>query len=105
MTLRKSELHIHLGKVLNRRRTICLTSNNPFFRNRELVYNILFDRITFRVATINDNKKIVKPYEIKGRNSGSFHFTFVSNDDIEFGDYLIDEDSMNEDEITIYLND
>jgi len=102
---RKNELHVHLGKVKNRRNAISLTSNNPFFKNKKLVYSISFDSISLRVATIDDTKRIVTPYKISGIKGESYHFTFVSYDDFKYGDYLIDEDSMNEDEITIYLNE
>ena len=103
-SIKKSELHVHLGKVKHRRRFICLTSNNSFFGNKELLYTVLFDKIIFKIPSMEDKKRIIRTHENKNQK-GSFRFSFVSDFDIESGDYLIDEDSMNEDEITIYLND
>lgn len=99
---RKSELHVHLGKNKIKRRAIMVNSNNDFFKNKELIYNISNDKLTFKVPDIDNKKKTVSPHK---KCSGSFTLTITSNYDINFGDYLIDEDSMNEDEITIYLND
>lgn len=101
---RKNELHVHLGRVKYRMRAIHLTTNNTFFKNKELKYDISYDKITFKIPSIEDRKRIIKPLESK-ISKGSFFLTMYSGHIVEFGDYLIDEDSMNEDEITIYFND
>lgn len=101
---RKNELHVHFCKVKYRERAIQVTSNNHFFKNKEVKYDVYYDKITFKVASIDDRKRVIKPKESKVCKN-SFSMSIHSDNDIKFGDYLIDEDSMNEDEITIYLND
>lgn len=100
--IKKSNLHIHLGKRKNRRRDVVITSNNIFFKNRELVYDVSFNKIIFRVPNLEDRKKIVTVFETEFH---TFKTAIVTDYDIEFGDYLIDEESISEDEITIYFND
>ena len=99
---KKDELHVHLGKNKSYRRQIVVSSNNKFFNNKNLIYIISPDKLTFKVTGIDNRKKTVSPNKSK---YSSFTLTISSDYDIKFGDYLIDEDSMNEDEITIYLND
>jgi len=83
MGVRKSELHVHLSNVTNKRREVSLTSNNVFFRNRELVYNVYLDKITFRVPNMEDRKKIVKSLE-KKTCKDSFNVRFTSNFSLQF---------------------
>jgi len=98
--IRKNNLHAHFGKIKARRRSICITSANEFFRkNKEVVYKINTDSIIFKVPDIDDVKNRISVNQMKYAST----VVIISEEEIGFGDYLIDEETITEDEITIYL--
>ena len=91
-------LTIHKGGNAN---LIGFSSKSEFF-NQRITYNVDEFSITFKIADIDDNKKVINPSQLPA-GSYSFQIPVSMNldiDKIEFKKYYFDEDST-EDEVII----
>ena len=86
----------------NNNLALSFSSKNNFFET-PIVYKITENYIKFRKQTLDDRKKVIKPY--KSKYTGFYTFPIPSIYDIPFGRYNFEFDEEDKDIIFIYYND
>jgi hypothetical protein len=81
-----------------RRRDKKLVTNHPFFA-QEVVVKIKHDSMIFYRPTLDGTARTQKPHF----GSGSYRLS-IASEDIEAGEWTMDEDESNEDRIVLYYD-
>ena len=104
-TLRSTN-SIHLAAVKGRRRQAMLGISSELCKGHSIKYLVKENKIILRNATIDDRGTVTPHPRISSGKITMYTFEVcLGDEDWAFGEYLIDEDETNEDQIVFYKED